>query len=64
MGNDAAAEDAVALGIDGADPGAVLVGDPDPVAAKGDRAGAAADVDPLDDLARPGVDPQDLSREG
>ena len=33
-------------GVDRGDAGAVLVGDPDPVAAEGDRAGAAADVDP------------------
>ena len=43
---DAALEDPPALGVDRGDAGAVFVGDPDPAAAEGDRAGAAADVDP------------------
>ena len=48
---DPALEDPAAAGVDRGDAGAVLVGDPDPVAAEDDRAGAAADVDPA--LDRP-----------
>ena len=48
--------DLVALGVDRAEAGAVVVGDPDPAAAEDDRPGPTADVDASADGAAVGVD--------